>query len=369
MSAEAGQQPLFMFIGERNMHENETMTSHRQWGVHADLYSSSQDNFLMNHDILNGRSILIESQLSAQQKIHIENGLAYSYFHKVPTQKAKVNYFRATIKGNVTRKPTPVMEFNDSAIFLDKNMAIGTENPNFEEIHANEADFIHLNNNFAATLFIGTKLLTIVENFELKEKSLESLNEGDIVLMVKELPAGDNELISPEKARFLMVMAWDGHVTKDMSRIFITSGDKDILENFSELTLKLYNKKAKKEGQYSEVNSVEICRELAALNLLSAGKINFRIPKTILGSNKQVLLSALGGLIDTDGNIYPQKGQLRIDTTYYNLAVDVASLLMKLGIYPSINRSKSTYGVRAMITKSEAKMIGNFVFSERKRNA
>jgi len=347
--------------------------SHRQCTPHEGLNSQIPMIFDMDNYLLNGRSLIIKNNLSADQQDLLEQGSVYIFDHKVPTEKNKVRYLRATIKGIMKNSPYKVMGINGKqnsngkALIFDKNLSFSGCCVDTVKINSKEAFFVQTTSNLAVVLPSNSKLMVIGKNYFLQSKSLESFKIGDRIAVMKRLPTGNADNLSVEKARFLMLMLGDGHVTKRRNRIFITSSDSEILENFSELTQKIYGKKAKILKPNAELNSVKVCAELANLGFMSKDKYATGVPSEILQSGEEILFSTLGALIDTDGNIFEKKGQIRVDTASYSIALDIATLFLKIGLFPTINRTKTTFGVRAQIYGRVAKRISDYVISKRKK--
>lgn len=146
----------------------------------------------------------------------------------------------------------------------------------------------------------------------------------------------------------------DGHIVKNEKQAIIESTDEKYGKVLPCLFYKLHN-------YYSKTSRINLPGSLAYFyaNILKIPKGNkskiVNFPPNALLSDNQVLISALKGIIDTEGNVIVDDNyvHLNITTNSFKLLLGITSALLRIGIFPSIGKSNkdSTWTVTLSIFK------------------
>lgn len=183
----------------------------------------------------------------------------------------------------------------------------------------------------------GTKehpLLTVNQEGNLVFKELVQLKKGDwLVLRMGDELFGNWEILNKDDAYILGLIIGDGGLTiKD--RIYFSNSSSQLVKSFCDYFMKKFSyKPLKATGKYDWLVASRIIKQqLINLGLSEVKAGNKRIPESVLLAPKEIVVSFLQGLFDTDGSI-DKRGVFEFGSTSETLARQVSALLLNLGIY------------------------------------
>lgn len=140
----------------------------------------------------------------------------------------------------------------------------------------------------------------------------------------------------------------DGHIVKNEKQSIIETTDKEYGPILQELFYNVHK-------YYKGANRINLPGSLAYFyaNMLGIPKGKkskiVEFPKNALLSDNQILLNALRGIIDTDGNVFvdEKRSNFYITSNSYMLILGIVSALLRIGILPHIKKSNkdSTWDV------------------------
>ena len=143
----------------------------------------------------------------------------------------------------------------------------------------------------------------------------------------------------PIEPYLLGALLGDGCIT-NRTNIKITTNDKDFLSIFSE-PVRIVKFKRKNCFDIIVRRRKEIVEKLKKLNLLGANSLTKFIPKEYKIAPKEIRLALLQGLLDTDGGVSKDNGNVKFWSINKTLAEDVAWVARSLGCYTAITKRES----------------------------
>ena len=172
----------------------------------------------------------------------------------------------------------------------------------------------------------------------LRFRKLEEIREGDYVgLQYGREMFGRLQMVDTKTAYLMGLLTGDGNLSH-ASRIGITSVDPEIIKFFREYVTLRYPKSAITHREQSYlVSNWDFKRYLYQLGmsyLLSFDKV---IPPTILQAPKEVQISFLQGLFDTDASIESKRAAFEYTTVSERMAHQVQMMLLNLGLVCGLN--------------------------------
>ena len=150
------------------------------------------------------------------------------------------------------------------------------------------------------------------------------------------------EVLDTSLAYLMGLLVGDGTLTYTHSYLLSTA-DAFIKDAFCEIHSRLfgYTVKCKSNGQDLFVSSWLLREFLAALGLDYSNAYEKHIPKSILQAPKDMVISFLQGLFDTDGYADTKYGNVSVLTSSLRLAKEVQILLLNLGMVSSLRMKRT----------------------------
>lgn len=188
------------------------------------------------------------------------------------------------------------------------------------------------------------RLFKINENGEIVETMAKDLNEGDYIVAARKIDINNEDekidlskfnekeikklpdKMSPELAEFLGLLFAAGQLDENKLILKIENGNKDILERFSELSLKLFGVECKILENKAIIENKLIVKFVKTLGILES-----KIPKIILKSKNKCIARFIDGYINASAS----NNVLSIEDK--DLKVQLSYLLTRAGIYHEIS--------------------------------
>lgn len=188
------------------------------------------------------------------------------------------------------------------------------------------------------------RLFKINENGEIVETMAKDLNEGDYIVAARKIDINNEDekidlskfnekeikklpdKMSPELAEFLGLLFAAGQLDENKLILKIENGNKDILERFSELSLKLFGVECKILENKAIIENKLIVKFVKTLEILES-----KIPKIILKSKNKCIARFIDGYINASAS----NNVLSIEDK--DLKVQLSYLLTRAGIYHEIS--------------------------------
>ena len=170
--------------------------------------------------------------------------------------------------------------------------------------------------------------------------------------------------LTPELAYLFGLIVGDGCLSLDKSgrkyRVIFTSADEELLESFEQLMIKYFNILPTDRNQKNRTPQLGYyCKKLVKF-LLDCGftkttALDKKIPDIVKRSSKDCFVAFIQGLMDTDGSCYIQEYnnkykhcEISLSTSSIQLAREVQSLLLNIGIIANYNISKKACNMKLL---------------------
>ncbi len=223
----------------------------------------------------------------------------------------------------------------------------------------------------------GQRFKVLTEEGKLIWKEAKDLKEGDVLLFRSVFPDVSGEIsvegikVDQELAYFLGLFTGDGWIEKDRRgyhRLGIFISDEEIqrrVENI--LTSRNFRFSKLKEGTI-KLNSSDtkvFMKVLEADSSLNAR--SKRLPKWLFRASRDIVLSFISGLIDSDGSVHRSRNTVNISSVSENLIRDVQILLFYLGIpsklyyQPAKNSKIGKREIRGNYTFYSLEISGHYI--------
>jgi intein/homing endonuclease len=165
--------------------------------------------------------------------------------------------------------------------------------------------------------------------------------------------------LTPDLSYWMGLLVGDGCVsvsaTKRKQRVNFTNEDRELLKSFERYLAEYFvddvdniDVRSRKHNKSSDITyfSKKLVQFLLACGFTKITAIDKKVPYVIKRSSKYMLCSFLSGLFDTDGHCYIQNHdhynscEVSLNTSSLQLANEVQSILLNIGIVSSVGISK-----------------------------
>lgn len=172
----------------------------------------------------------------------------------------------------------------------------------------------------------------------LKFRRLDQLRGGDYVaIQYGREVFGDLSLVDKDTAYLMGILTGDRNLSH-ASRIGLTSVDSEIIEFFKAYVSKRYSKSAiTSRSQSYLVSSWDFKKFLYQMGMSYLISFDKTIPPTILQAPKEIQISFLQGLFDTDATVEKTRATFEYSTVSKKMATQVQMMLLNLGVVASLN--------------------------------
>lgn len=189
----------------------------------------------------------------------------------------------------------------------------------------------------------GCHPVMIFRDGKLKSTLIRELKENDLIASPRIINTKEEKSFDKDKSRLLGYVIGDGYIAED--RIEFVNQDKEVLQDFKELLIKLYIDPNIKERYEKNITRVYVRNKIIVNDIRNAVKRNHlgsitsefkTIPNEILSSDKETIRNILASLFDTDGYIRKNLSVIEFCSKNVNLTKQIQRLLLRFGIISNV---------------------------------
>jgi len=172
----------------------------------------------------------------------------------------------------------------------------------------------------------------------LRFRNLDQVQHGDsLAIQFGREMFGDLKVVNKETAYLMGLLTGDGNLSH-ASRIGLTNVDDEIIKFFKGFIEKHYSQSAiTVRGQSFLISSWDFKKYLYKMGMSYLLSFDKTIPPTILQAPREVQISFLRGLFDTDACVEKKKAAFEYTTVSKEMAHQVHMILLNLGIVAGLN--------------------------------